>query len=216
MLHVLLCFYCSLVVIDLHGYFLRFSKDTNGSITLRSISTSEWIMTLFAMASSIEFVPLLCLCILEPVRKLTHWGRVTHICVGGLTIIGSDNGLSLGRRQAIIWANAGMLLIGPLGTGFREMLIGIQIFSFTKMRMKMSKMASILSRPRCVNTLFSVVKCKRGDPAMQRSCISRLICIEPPVCYLSPIEHNVILCIHHFCACFSFSGGLHASGQIWP
>ena len=52
-------------------------------------------------------------------------------------IIGSDNGLSLGRRQAIIWANAGMLLIGPLGTGFREMLIGIQIFSFTKMRMKM-------------------------------------------------------------------------------
>ena len=106
-------------------WFLRFSKDTNGLITLRSISTSEGIMTLFAMASLIEFVPLLCLCILEPVRKLTHWGRVTHICVGGLTIIGSDNGLSLGRRQAIIWANAGMLLIGPLGTGFREILIGI-------------------------------------------------------------------------------------------
>ena len=38
-------------------WFLRFSKDTNGSITLRSISTSEWIMTLFAMASLIEFVP---------------------------------------------------------------------------------------------------------------------------------------------------------------
>ena len=32
---------------------------------------------------------------------LTHWGRVTHICVGNLTIIGSDNGLSPGRRQAI-------------------------------------------------------------------------------------------------------------------
>ena len=78
------------------------------------------------------------------------------------------------------------------------------------------EMASILSRPRCVNTLFSVVKCKRADPAMHRSCISRLICIEPPVCYLSAIEHNVILCIHHYCACFSFSGGLHASGQIWP
>ena len=25
---------------------------------------------------------------------LTHWGRVTHICGGNLTIIGSDNGLS--------------------------------------------------------------------------------------------------------------------------
>ena len=33
---------------------------------------------------------------------LTHWGRVTHIRVGKLTIIGSDNGLSPGRRQAII------------------------------------------------------------------------------------------------------------------
>ena len=43
---------------------------------------------------------------------LTHWGRVTHICVNILTIIGSDNGLSPGRRQAIIWTNAGILLIG--------------------------------------------------------------------------------------------------------
>ena len=41
------------------------------------------------------------------------WGRVTHICVGKLTIIVSDNGLSPGRRQAIIWTNAGILLIGP-------------------------------------------------------------------------------------------------------
>ena len=43
---------------------------------------------------------------------LTHWGRVTHICVGNLTTIGSDNGLSPGRRQAIIWTNAGILSIG--------------------------------------------------------------------------------------------------------
>ena len=33
----------------------------------------------------------------------THWGRVTYIYVSKLTIIGSDNGLSPGRRQAIIW-----------------------------------------------------------------------------------------------------------------
>ena len=52
----------------------------------------------------------------------THWGRVTHICVGKLTIIGSDNGLSPGRRQAIIWTNAGLLSIGPLGTYFSENL----------------------------------------------------------------------------------------------
>ena len=69
---------------------------------------------------------------------LTHWDRVTHICVGYQTIIGSDNGLSPGRRQAIIWTNAGILLIGPLGTNFSEILIGIHKFSFTKMHLKMS------------------------------------------------------------------------------
>ena len=37
--------------------------------------------------------------------------------------IGSDNGLSAGRRQAITWTNVGILLIGPLGTNFSEMLI---------------------------------------------------------------------------------------------
>ena len=51
---------------------------------------------------------------------ITHLGRVTHICVSKLTIIGSDNGLSPERRQAIIWTNAGILLIGPLGTNFSE------------------------------------------------------------------------------------------------
>ena len=69
---------------------------------------------------------------------LTHRGRVTHICVSKLTIIGSDNGLSPGRRQAIIWMNAGILLIGPLGTNFSEILTEIHTFSFKKMQMKMS------------------------------------------------------------------------------
>ena len=40
---------------------------------------------------------------------LTHWGRVTHIYVGNLIIIDSDNGLSPGRRQDLIWSNAGIL-----------------------------------------------------------------------------------------------------------
>ena len=70
--------------------------------------------------------------------SLTHWGRVTHICIVKLTIIGSDNGLSPGWRQAIIWTNAGILLIGPLGTNFSENLIEILTFSFTKMRLKVS------------------------------------------------------------------------------
>ena len=59
---------------------------------------------------------------------LTHWGRVTHICVSKQTIIGSDNGLSPGGRQAIIWTDAGILLIWPLGTNFSEILIEIHAF----------------------------------------------------------------------------------------
>ena len=54
------------------------------------------------------------------IRLLTHWGRVTHICVSKLTIIGSDNGLSPGRCQDIIRTNAGLLLIRPSGTNYSE------------------------------------------------------------------------------------------------
>ena len=84
-----------------------------------------------------------CLCL----SVLTHWGRMTHICVGKLTIIGSDNGLSPGRRQAIIWTNAGILLNGPLGTNFSEILIEILALSFKKMHMKVS---SAKWRPFCL------------------------------------------------------------------
>ena len=68
---------------------------------------------------------------------LTHWGRVTHICVSNLTIIGSDNRLLPGWRQAITWSNAGILLIQTLGTNFSETLIKIHTFSFKKMYFKM-------------------------------------------------------------------------------
>ena len=88
--------------------------------------------------------------------SLTHWGRVTHICVSKLTIIGSDNCLSPGRRQAIIWTNAGILLIGSLGTNFSEILIEISAFSFKKMHLKMS---SGKWRPSCLglNVLMSMI-----------------------------------------------------------
>ena len=55
------------------------------------------------------------------ISLLTYWGRVMHICVGNLTIIASDNGLSPNRRQAITWTNSGILLIGSLGTNFSEL-----------------------------------------------------------------------------------------------
>ena len=39
--------------------------------------------------------------------------------------------------QAIIWTDVGILLIGPLGTNFSEILIEIYTFSFRKMHLKM-------------------------------------------------------------------------------
>ena len=93
--------------------------------TRYSISYIRYMM--YPASNSIEN-PLMCLLGIV----LTHWGRVTHICVSKLTNIGSDNGLSPGRRQAIIWTNTAILVIGPLGTNFSELLAGIQAFSFKK------------------------------------------------------------------------------------
>ena len=62
---------------------------------------------------------------------------MTHIFVSNLTIFDSDNGLLHGRSEAIIWSNSGILLIGPSGTIFSEILITIHTFSFKKMHLKM-------------------------------------------------------------------------------
>ena len=70
---------------------------------------------------------------------------MTHMSSSKLAIIGSDNGLSPVRRQAIIWTSAGILLICLLGTNFSEMLIEISIFSFWKNRVKFS----LKRRPFC-------------------------------------------------------------------
>ena len=77
---------------------------------------------------------------------------MAHICVSEIINIGSDNGLSPGRRQAIIWTNVGILLIGPLGANFIEIVTGIQIFSLKKNAPEnvVCEMASILSRLQCV------------------------------------------------------------------
>ena len=83
---------------------------------------------------------------------LTHWGRVTHICVSKLTIIDSDNGLLPRRHQAIIWTNAGILLIEPLGTIFSQILVETHTFSFKKMHLKMS---SGKCQPFCLGLIVS-------------------------------------------------------------
>ena len=67
---------------------------------------------------------------------LTHW--LTHIYGSKFSIIGSDNGLSPGWRQAIIGTNARKLLMWPLGTKFSEILIEIHILFFQKMYSNLS------------------------------------------------------------------------------
>ena len=67
-----------------------------------------------------------------------------------LTIIGSDNGMSPCRHQAIIWANAGISLIGPWNN-LSEIFIEIHTLSLKKMHLKMTlESGGYLSRPQCV------------------------------------------------------------------
>ena len=75
---------------------------------------------------------------LSEINVLNHWGRVSHTWVDHLTIIGSDNVLSPGRHQTIIWTSAGILLTGLLKTNVSEILFEIQTFPLTKIHLKIS------------------------------------------------------------------------------
>ena len=79
--------------------------------------------------------------------QLTHWGHLMHLCASKLTIIGSDNAFSPEQCQAIIWTNAGILLIGPLWTNFSEIFIEILTFSLKKIHLKM---LSVKWQPFCL------------------------------------------------------------------
>ena len=99
--------------------------------------------------------------------SLTHsWGGVMHIYVSKLAIIGSVNGLAPSRRKAISWSNAGILLIGPLGTNFNQIHIEIHNFSFKKIHLKKSsgKWRIFCSRPQYVKStnelcLYGIIVC---------------------------------------------------------
>ena len=125
---------------------------------------------------------------------------MTHICVGNLTIIGSDNGLLPDRRQAIIWTNARILLIGPLGTNFSEILIEIHAFAFKKVHLNMS---SGKWRPFCLglNVLMWI-------PAMGRWCVIAMA--SGCVAYVMPVIHmmtssngNIFRVTGHLCGEFT-------------
>ena len=96
---------------------------------------------------------------------LTPWGRVTDIYVNKLTIIGSDNGLLTGPRQAIIWTDARILVIGHLGTNSSGIFIEICTFSFKNMRLKMP---SGQLRPFCLSLNVLKVSSAGSKPSWPR------------------------------------------------
>ena len=116
---------------------------------------------------------------------LTHWVRVTHICVDG-----SDNGLSPVRRQAIIWTIAGILLIGPSRTSFSEILIRIQTLSFKKLHLKTS---SAKWRLFCLG--FNVLKPHWGTQAYGKHIYTELCKYTFRVCTI--IRTQYLYAIHH-------------------
>ena len=133
--------------------YINIGSD-NGMMLPRNNLLHYWILTVFHY---------------NKCHQLTHWGRGTHICVSNLTIIDLDNGLLSGQRQAIIWTNAGILFIGPLGTNFSEILIKILTFSFKIMYLKVS---SGKWRPFCLglNVLMSITSCKTLTAISSKIC----------------------------------------------
>ena len=124
---------------------------------------------------------------------------MTHICVSKLSIIGSDNGLSPGRRQAIIWTNAGILIIRTLGTNFSEISSEIHAFSFKKMHLKKS---SANWRPYCLglNVLktdihLELVTAICSHP-FQTKCISSSW--KPNNSIIAPMDNTLIVSVPVF------------------
>ena len=131
-------------------------------INRRMFNTETWIQQFPFCRRSFKMIFLYGSCCVSP--YLTHWGRVTHICVSNLTIFVSDNGLSPGRRQAIIWNNNGLLLIEPLGTNFSEIVMEIHTFSFKEMHLKLSsaKMRTCCLSPNVLNIIESCLICNKS------------------------------------------------------
>ena len=134
------CLVIRIFVLELYHHWFREWVSPVQHQTITEINTN--LLPIWSLGTSF-----ICIWIRIQNFPLTHWGRVTHICISKLTIIGSDNGLSPGQCQAIIWTNAGILLIRTSGTNFSEILSGIHAFLFKKMHLKMS---SAKWRPFCL------------------------------------------------------------------
>ena len=102
---------------------------------------------------------------LTVLSPLTHWGRVTHICVGKLTIIGSDNWLVAWTAPSNYlnqsWDIVSWTLRNKLQWNLKQnSVVSIQENAFEN---GVCEMASILFRPPCVNQCSVEVSEKWGQ-----------------------------------------------------
>ena len=116
---------------------------------------------------------------------------MTHICVGNLTIIGSDSGPASSRRQAIIWTNVEILSIRPLGTNFSEISFEIHTFSFKKMHLERSFCLG-LKDDTFVRILICTV-CFTWCP-MTMNTVCTFVPMSPHIQYIPRNMHTVLLC----------------------
>ena len=89
---------------------------------------------------------------------LSHWGRVTHICVSKLTIIGSDNDLSPGRRSSHYLNQCWNIVNWTLRNKLQWNLSRNSNIFFQKNALEnvVCVIASISSRPQWVNNTWCV------------------------------------------------------------
>ena len=123
------------MITNSHKFVPKSPIDNNSALVLAWCAIGDSLLPA-AITGSVTYIRWYH--VLSGTNMLTHWGRVTHICVSKPTIIGSYNGLSPSRRQAIIWTNGGILLIRNRGTNFSEILSEIYTFSFKEIHLKMS------------------------------------------------------------------------------
>ena len=80
-------------------------------------------------------------------------------------------------RQAITWRNAGLLLIGTLGTNFSESLSEIQKFLLKKMHLKMSA----AKWWQCCLDLYGLINAPTVQARMESEC--------PETCFIPRAWH---------------------------
>ena len=149
---------------------------------------------------------------------------MTCICISKLTITGSNNALLPGQCQVIIWTNAAILLTGPLGTNFSEILITIYTYLLTKMHFKMLSTkwwpfwvgltAWTAGKATADGSMVPITSHNKNQSYFH--CFSKqnsspdLILNDLPYCtnVLFTIFHHTCILSIHFCNCNTIHGSL--------